>query len=345
MTVYEIDPLIDERWEDLLQNHPQASVFHTRGWLTALKRTYGYIPSAFTTSQPGAPLTNGVPFCKVNGLFGNRRLVSLPFSDHCEPLVQTAEQLKCILDYVQHGCGMEGWDYAEIRPKNAGLPVSTGFSNSQSFCLHTLNLKRGLEAIFQSTHKNCAQRKIRRAGREGLAYEEGATDSLLRKFYRLLVMTRRRHGVPIQPMAWFENLIHCLSANLSIQIASKDARPIAGILTIRFKNTLVYKYGCSDHGFNPLGGMQFLLWQAIRRAHLDGLRDFDMGRSDCDSASLIAFKDRWGATKTELTYLRYAATCDQLGAVRPGRISRLVLSHAPGTLLQMAGRALYKYMG
>ena len=37
MNVYEIDPTTDERWEGLLQSHPRASIFHTRGWLEALQ--------------------------------------------------------------------------------------------------------------------------------------------------------------------------------------------------------------------------------------------------------------------------------------------------------------------
>ena len=40
MSVYEIDPTTDERWDDFLQSHPEASIFHTRGWLEALRRTY-----------------------------------------------------------------------------------------------------------------------------------------------------------------------------------------------------------------------------------------------------------------------------------------------------------------
>src|SRR5271165_2171364 len=85
MKVYEIDRTIDERWEDLLQNHPQASIFHTRGWLEALRKTYGYAPVAFTTSPLGYRLTNGVPFCEISSWLSGRRLVSLPFSDHCTP--------------------------------------------------------------------------------------------------------------------------------------------------------------------------------------------------------------------------------------------------------------------
>ena len=50
--VYAIDPLHDARWPEFVCRHPNASVFHTRGWLRALQTTYGYEPVVFTTSAP-----------------------------------------------------------------------------------------------------------------------------------------------------------------------------------------------------------------------------------------------------------------------------------------------------
>jgi hypothetical protein len=41
-----INPLSDDRWDDLVTHHPRASVFHQRGWLEALSRTCGYEPLA-----------------------------------------------------------------------------------------------------------------------------------------------------------------------------------------------------------------------------------------------------------------------------------------------------------
>ena len=346
MNVYEIDPTMDERWEDFLQSHPQASIFHTRDWLKALCRTYGYTPIAFTTSPPGGPLTSGIPFCKITGWFGTRRLASLPFSDHCEPLVQTSEQLKCLVAYLQHKRDLEKWDYVEMRPLNVVLPNRAGFSESQTFFFHRLDLRRSLGEIFQHVHKDCVQRKIRRAEREGLVYEEGTADRLLSKFYQLLLVTRRRHGLPIQPVSWFRNLIACLGGHLTIRVASKDGRPIASILTLRYKRILVYKYGCSDERFNSLGGMQLLLWRSIQQAKKDQLCEFDLGRSDSDNAGLVAFKDRWGAAQSELVYSRYGAKySDRLEKAHQAPISRYVWSHAPKTMLAAAGRALYRHLG
>ncbi len=139
------------------------------------------------------------------------------------------------------------------------------------------------------------QRKVRRAEREALSFEEGRSESLLQQFYHLLLLTRRRQQLPPQPLNWFRNLIGCLEDGIGIRVASKDGHPVASILTLRYKDALVYKYGCSDARFSQYGGMQFLLWRAIQKAKQNGQREFDLGRSDCDNPGLVAFKDRWGS--------------------------------------------------
>jgi len=344
MKVYEIDPTTDARWEHLLQSHLRASIFHTRGWLEALRRTYGYTPIAFTTSQPGSALSNGIPFCKVSGLFGKERLVSLPFSDHCEPLVERKSQLSCLLAYLQQKQEAEGWYYVELRPKTSAFAVVDGFGQSQSFLFHQLDLRFNLDEIFQNTHKDCIQRKIRRAEREGLVCKQGTSDSLLRCFYQLLIETRRRHGVPTQPIAWFRNLIACMGNNLMISVASKNGSPIASILTLKFKRELTYKYGCSDHRFHKLGAMQLLLWRAIRGAKDDQLWALDLGRSDSDNPGLIAFKNRWGVAPVRLSYWRLSESASREGT-KLSRLGRQLFAHAPLPVVSAAGKILYRYMG
>ena len=125
--VYAIDPLRDSRWPELIGRHPNASVFHTRGWLRALQVTYGYEPVAFTTSAPSEELTNALLFCVVRSWLTGNRLVSLPFSDHCEPLVENAEQFRTLSSFAESLRLKERWKYVEIRSANSLLEFDDGF--------------------------------------------------------------------------------------------------------------------------------------------------------------------------------------------------------------------------
>ena len=162
-----IDPLADSRWDEFLERHPRASVFHSRGWLEALKRTYGYEPIVLTTTEQG-PLENGLALCRVR-TWVSRRLVSLPFSDHCDPLVDRPDDLSAMLGFLAERDGEGALAFARAAassrgPGTARRPCSTG----ASYCLHTLDLARPAEQIFAGFHHSSTQRAIRRAEREGL---------------------------------------------------------------------------------------------------------------------------------------------------------------------------------
>ena len=100
----------------------------------------------------------------------------------------------------------------------------------------------------------------------GLVEKRGTSDESPEEFYRLLVITRRRHHVPPPPYAWFQNLIRCQGKALEIRLAYQNETPIAAILTLRFRDIVYYKYGCSDARFNKFGAMPWLLWKAISAA-------------------------------------------------------------------------------
>lgn len=343
----EINPIHDPSWLGLLERHSRASVFHSPGWLEALRRTYGYVPVVLATSSGSQKeVAGGVVLCYVSSRLTGRRLVSLPFSDHCEPLVDSNEELRYILAALSGERNGHAWKYVEIRPVLSDPSGFQSYTPSKTFCLHRLDLRPPLAHIFQKLHKDCVQRKIWRAEWEGLIYEEGRSELLLQKFYRLLVMTRRRQFLLPQPIGWFRNLIACMGDKLKIHTVSKNGRAVASILTLNYKKTITYKYGCSDKQFSNLGGTHLAIWRAIQQAKEDGLVELDMGRSDLDDAGLIKFKDRWGATSSRLTYWRYGVLGEGASGAWPGaRLAQHLFDRVPDGLLARTGSLLYRHAG
>ena len=359
MAVHIIDPLADARWEQLLLQHQSARVFHTRGWLSALQQTYGFTPVVFTTSAPGGPLENALVFCEVKSWITGRRLVSLPFSDHCDPLIDSPSEGANILADVREYIRRNRCKYAEFRPistDTSEVLAATDLRPSEQFYLHMLSLVLPLETLFRNLHKDCIQRKVRRAEREQLTYESGRSESLLLKFYRLLLRTRRRQGLPPQPLQWFCHLIDSMGNQLTIRVASKDDRPVAAILTLSFKDTVTYKYGCSDERFNQLGGTPFLFWKTIQEAKDLGMSRLDLGRSEIDNVGLVQFKDRLGARRMDLKYYRLvpgkalsawrmAAAPKMVPNPRTLQLLRSLTRHLPDAALIAAGKLLYRHFG
>ena len=344
--MHTIDPLNDRRWDDLVSWHPRSSAFHQRGWLAALKLTYGYEPFVLTSTPEGKPLEDGLLLCRVASWITGTRAVSLPFTDHCEPLLSAANNEHKFASWLQRECDRQRWKYVELRPLSWHEESCNQLSCSQSYCLHTLDLTRPLEEVFRTFHKDSIQRRIRRAEGEGLGYEAGYSRQLLDEFYGLLLKTRRRHRLPPQPQAWFRNLVACLGDKVEIRIARQGNVPIAALFSLRHRTTVIYKYGCSDESFHRFGAMPFLFWKLIAEGKARGVQQIDFGRSDSGQQTLITFKERFGAKSSTLTYLRYPAV--KLPNAAPGwgaRALRKVISLLPDAVLPLVGKVLYKHAG
>jgi CelD/BcsL family acetyltransferase involved in cellulose biosynthesis len=344
--IYALDPLQDPRWSEFIKKHPRASVFHSVGWLRALQDCYGYEPIAYTSSPHGAPLSNGILFCRVQSWITGRRLVSLPFSDHCEPLVESQGVLQQLLTSAKEAVLLGKYRYIELRPRS--VPLTEGMPGiPEEYILQTLDLQPTLEDLYRRLHFSSIRRKIQRAERENLILEAGCSERLLSEFYRLHLMTRKRQGLPAQPKAWFQKVMEHLPATATIRVAKKGETVLAAILTLESPRTLVYKYGCSDARYHNLGSMPFLFWNMILDAKQRGFTEVDLGRSKVSHTSLITFKERLGAKRKRLIYTRFPIRKSIVPPLETAllRTAGYIFSHCPNRVLIAAGTLLYPHIG
>lgn len=338
-----LDPLSDRRWAEFVDRQAGASVFHTVAWLEALRRTYGYEPFVVTTCK--GELANGLVACHVRSRITGNRIVSVPFADHCEPLGEDSESTRCLLVKLAEIQASWACKYLEIRPHTYRPEIDSPFTETARYHHHVLDIRGKLEEIAVPFHPSCVLRKIRRAEREKLSWDADSSARQISAFYAMQVLTRRRHKVPPQPLAWFQNLADCFGKRLKIWLAYRNGRPVAGILTLAHGKTLVYKYACSDARLHNLGGPVFLFWKVIQEAHAEEYEQIDMGRSDMDQPSLVEFKEHWGAKGSTLSYWRLPKTACQVSVIPGRRLAGWIIGHSPSWLLKSAGSVVYRHCG
>jgi GNAT acetyltransferase-like protein len=318
-------------------------------WLKALRQTYRYEPVVFTTSSPTSELKNGLLFCRIESWVTGDRLVSLPFSDHCEPLCDPGEDLNFLIDYLRTTMDRQKLKYLEVRPVNGNfgqVSEASGFRPAANYYLHVLDLSPDLDTVFRSLDRDSVQRRIQRAERADLTEKCGRSEDLLKEFYTLFVMTRGRHHLPPIPYKWFQNLIQFHGQALEIRLAYKDNYPVSAILTLRCKNAVYYKYGCSDAQFNRFGAIPWLLWSAVSAAKRDGASKFDMGRTEEENTSLLVFKNHWVSEPLRLVYWRFPEI-PSLGSANNWKLklAKHLFSSMPGSLRTIAGNLIYRHIG
>ena len=298
-----------------------------------------------TSTPADEPLKDGIVLCSVSSWITGTRLVSVPFADHCDSLLNDDNEFTEFMDYLRAECDRRHWKYVEFRPLCGTHERDCGLPPNSSYWAHELDTKPCLEQILRGLHKNSFQRKIRRAHTERLSYEVGTSQQLLDEFYRLLLSTRRRQQLLPQPRKWFKNLVACMGDTVQIRLARKDSVPVAAMLTLRHRSSVVFKYGCSEKSFHNMGAVPYLFWKLIEECKASGVESIDLGRSDLTNEGLIAFKDRLGAARKPLTYYRYTNLKTQRmpNWESPGFAGLFAI--LPDTVLSTAGGLVYKHIG
>lgn len=347
MTTVRLDPVTDARWAQLLDRSPATLPFHTPGWLALLGRQYRYDVQALCIASARGTLVAGIPLARVESRLTGRRLVAIPFSDVCPPLVAAdapdpgaaraalgaalaAERARTGLDIHVH----------------EALPEAPGAHLAPAFVVHRLDLSGGPDAVAQRYAKAQVRRGIAKARKEGVTVRRAVDTAALDAFFELHVATRRRQGVPTQPKRFIRAFTRLFEHGGGyVALAEHANRVIAAAVFLAAGRTLVYKYGASDREQLGLRPNNLIFADAIAWGCEHGLATLDFGRTDLANEGLRAFKRSWGAEEVELAYTHLG---DRAPSPQPGTRERLmarVIERSPPAVGRWVGAALYRHVG
>ncbi len=292
-----VDPREVPDWNSYLASHPAATIFHSREWCDVLASTYRYVPQ-YVVHSDGGKINGCLPVLEVNSVLTGRRGVSLPFTDECNGLAAT-EALRDL-----HGTALSlgkrrGWKYFEVR----------GTSDSKAsieFFSHSLRLGSDQDGILRS-FSGGIRTALRKAQNAGLAVSIGSSEEAVRDYYRLHELTRKRHGLPPQPVHFFENIYRfILSAGLGfVVLARSSGKLIAGAVFFCFRGKAIYKFGASDYRFQELRPNNLVMWEGIKELLRQKQETLSFGRTSLNNNGLRRFKLGWGTSETTLSYTRF----------------------------------------
>lgn len=344
-----IDPRLEPRWDAFAEAHPAASVFHTAAWCRVLADTYNFRPMYVAAFDDEGEIRAAVPLMLVDSWLTSRRLVGLPFSDLCTPLVSDESYGLAALQVAQAQVDAVGASVLEMRGRGGVDAPALGFHNGTNFLRHVIPLHASENTMKARLHDS-ARRAIKKAEREGITVREATDIESMREFYRLMVLTRRKHGLLPQPWRFFRNLHkHLFETGAGrLLLAEYNGRVIAGDLLLRFRDELVYKFNASDPAFLHLRPNNLLLWQAMVTGGAAGCKSLDLGRCDLENDGLRRFKLLWGSEEETLSYYYYPSNKGPSGLLS-ARYTRsalaLFVKFAPTMALQGMGTALYGNFG
>jgi CelD/BcsL family acetyltransferase involved in cellulose biosynthesis len=340
-----LDPIEDARWRDLVGRAEDGSVFHHPSWLRLLRATYGYELTACCLAGEDGTLVAGLPVAAISSRLTGKRLVALPFSDLCTPLVdrnapaESSAALAVALEELQRSRGMG----LEVRGTGSVLGSAPP---GERFHHHVLPLEEDVDAVRRRFPKSQVLRGVRRAQREGLRAEARTDRAALAAFYRLHVATRRRLGVPTQPRRFILGLEELFAEGLGFVLLVRQGEcAAAGAVFLTYRGVLTYKYGASDARLLAARPNNLLFMEAIRWGCERGFHSLDFGRTHWGQEGLRAFKLAWGPEERELRYRLVGGARAGARSARAERALGRIIRRSPPLAGRVIGEVLYRHAG
>lgn len=342
--VQRVDPLADPAWDTRLAACPGATCFHGAAWAGVLHATYGFRPVYFTQGGPDK-IAALLPLMEVDSWLTGRRGIALPFTDECAPLgVHDAAAMAPLHAAALAYARQRGWKYLECRGGRAlfgDAPASTSFHG------HRLALQAGTEDQLLAGTDPATRRAVRKAEQTGLTVTFSTEPAAVRTFHALLGLTRRRHGLPVQPFRFLAEIQQRMLARQQgvVVLAHHGAIPVAAAVFLHFHRQALYKFGASDERWQHLRANNLVMWEAIKWHRRQGFADLDFGRTSLGNAGLRRFKLGWSATEHRIDYVRQEPSSGAYVTVPDGAAGwhNRIFRHLPVSLSRLAGSLLYKH--
>lgn len=333
-----------EKWDAFVRFHSDGSLEHHSAWLNVLTETYGHQSFCITLETAKGEIQGLIPFIAIERFLTAKRVVSLPFTDSCDPILPGLKSEELISFILQEYPDI---DYIELKLLHGRPGQFRDMKRTECYLTHILDLQAEQDELLKSFHNTSVRQRIKRAGRNDLEFRIATAEGDLRKFYQLLTGVRKKHGLPPQPYTFYKNMWKFLKPYgfIHLPVVEHKGRMIAAAILVNFKDKFHLKYSASDFAYLKLCPNQMLIWECIKMAHNAGARYFDFGRTASGNHSLLEFKDRWGTKRYPFTYCYYPK---DMADVCVDGLSRKVFAamnrYLPASVLQLQGRLLYPYM-
>ena len=346
------NPSDDLRWDEYVKNHSLGSIFHHSAWKEVIEKTFSHVrPMYCVVENPKKNILGCVPLFFVKSWLTGGRLVSLPFSLFCDPLVDSMDVFDVLVEGILDKQKELNASFIEMRTRTNGKYFgNTDFKAFSGFKNHTLSLQPDLETMKKSFHRSCVRQHINRAEQSNLSVREASSVEDVRIFYELNCMTRKKFGVPPKPFKFYKNMWDILSPKnmLGILIAFYENQPVCSILYLKFKQSVHAEYMGTNDAFIKYNPNILLFWKAIQKAKEEGYHSFDFGSSSSSNSRLIQFKRRWGTVEEDLTHHYFPGIKGVSAGFENSKKYKILtyISHKmPDGLFKMTGQLLYNHLG
>lgn len=302
---------IDTPLSTFIEEQIKDTFYYDNKWLGLIAKLYGYQIIRLTSRNISGEITGFLPLCFIKSPLTGRRLVSLPFSDHCPLLAVDEASANDLISQAMQLTQRYNVKYLELRtgPCDA-LAKHPDFVANNLYVNWSIPLANNSTDAWSNLRKP-VQQQIKKSQKLGVQVRVAQNREDMLLYYRLHIQTRtKKHGMPSQTQSYFLALWDAFadSGSMQLLLAEYQGVPIAGVIMFMSGTTMHYAYGASDEQYLNLAPNNLLFWTAIMWGSAHGYQSMDLGRTARDNRGLMEFKRRWGAIQEDIPYYYYPST-------------------------------------
>lgn len=284
------------RIDAYVREHPSSELFHRPQWSQAVEQGCGQRSHYLVVERPGGGLSGCLPLTDVRSPLFGRALVSAGFGTGGGVLADDDKAAQALLSAAEALADRLGCATLELR----GGPIPGGYRLCDDvYAGFAMPLPQGEEAIMKAIKRR--HRGVKRGRALGLQARFGRGERDRSDFFRVYGESMRNLGSPVFPPRLFQAVLDRFGEDADILTVHEGASPVAGLLNIYFKGTILPYWGGGTAAARDCFANEFMYFEAMCHASLRGCTCFDFGRSKLGSGN-HAFKMNWGIEPHPLRY-------------------------------------------
>ncbi|MBK8508744.1 MAG: GNAT family N-acetyltransferase [Candidatus Competibacteraceae bacterium] len=320
-------------WNNFSNDHQLSCLYHSSTWRDVIQKSYGidnyYLIASESYECQKAKIENSLdhtkntgdndnkivgafPLIYLNSWFFGNSLVSIPYFDSGGILAidqfAEVELLRNCIKLAEE-LGVTNIDFRQNYRLLSLESLKIDTQDKWNLFLSTnkvrmvLNLPISSEFLIKS-FKAKLRSQIHKPIKEGLIAKIGGIE-LIDDFYNVFAENMRDLGSPVHSRKFFAETLKAFPNTANVFIVYDNQKPLAGSVTIGYKDTLSNPWASSLRRYRRLAPNMLLYWSMLEFACQNGYCRFDFGRSTPNEGT-YKFKEQWGAKPEPLYWYRFS---------------------------------------
>ncbi len=286
MTGLQVVRTLDEQaWRQFVDQHPQASIFHTPEMFEVYRRTRHYQPEVWAAVDHGCVLALLLPvrITYLNGMLRSLTTRAVVFGSVLwEPSDQGALALELLLEsYGRESRGK--FLLTEMRnlvclDQVQPILQKAGFAY-EPHLNYLIDLGRPAEAVFEGIGKRTRKNIRHGLNRGDVTIQEVNTRDQIAVCYDLLDQTYQAANVPLTDRSMFQAALDVLYPRGMVRftLASAEGAPAAVSIELLYKDVMFGWFGGMDRAYSKFVPNELLMWNILEWGSRHGYRLYDFG--------------------------------------------------------------------